>query len=328
MSRRWAETGGMFALVNRLALAGLLLTGAAAAAEFAPLSVDMELKALTDAVYYVEGAAGVATDNEGFVSNAGVVITGDGVVVFDALGTPSLGARLIELIREKTDRPIRRVYVSHYHADHFYGLQALAAAGATVYAPLGWSEYLASPTAAERLEERQFSLDPWVNEDTVMKAPDETVETSSTFTLGGKRFTVNYQGRAHSDGDLMMLVEPDRVLFSGDLLFEGRLPFIGSGDTGHWLRTLERLETGGLRALVPGHGPASFAPAETMTLTRRYLAYLRDIFSAGVDELLGFDEIYANADWSEFDHLPAFADANRINAYQVFLSLEREMLAR
>jgi len=314
--------------MKSIALALMLLTPLlCGAAEYAAVSVPMELQQLTPDVYYVQGKAGVATDNEGFVSNSGFIVTGDGVVVFDALGTPSLAHRLLQLIRQTTDQPIRRVYTSHYHADHMYGLQVFKEAGATVYAPRGANLYLASPIAAERLEERRFSLDPWVNDDTRLVPPDELVENSSEFTLGGKHLTINYQGKAHSDGDLIMLVEPDRVLFSGDLIFEGRIPFIGSGDTGHWLKTLQRLETGGLRALVPGHGPASFEPAATLSLTRRYLAFLRSTLGAGVDELMSFDEIYAATDWSEFEGLPAFEAGNRINAYQVYLSLENEMLA-
>ena len=53
---------------------------------------------------------------------------------------------------------------------------------------------------------------------------------------------------------------------------------------------------------------------------------MRDTFSAGVEDLMSFDEIYAQTDWSQFDHLPTFSDGNRINAYQVFLSLEQELL--
>lgn len=307
-------------------VASLISTSVASAEDYAPITVDMQLRELTPDIYYVQGQAGVATDNQGFISNAGFIITGDGVVVFDALGTPSLAARLLELIRGKTDQPVRRVYASHYHADHIYGLQVFKQAGATVYASAGAQDYLDSETAAERLEERQFSLDPWVDENTYLVPPDEIIDESSEFTLGNKTFTVNYQGKAHSDGDLLMLVEPDLVLFSGDLIFEGRIPFIGNGDTAHWLKTLEKLETGGLRALVPGHGPASFEASATLTLTRRYLAYLREVFQAGVEELMSFDEIYTQADWSQFEELPAFADGNRINAYQVFLSLENELL--
>ena len=92
--------------------------------------------------------------------------------------------------------------------------------------------------------------------------------------------------------------------------------------------TLTRLETEGLNALVPGHGPASHDPKETISLTRRYLAYLREVLGAGIDELMPFDEVYAEADWSEFEHLPAFEAGNRINAYQVYLSMEAELLAQ
>ena len=241
----------------------MLLSQFCAATEYSPATVEMQLQALSPDVYYVQGKARVATDNQGFISNAGFIITSDGVIVFDALGTPSLAHMLLGLIRTKTDQPIKRVYASHYHADHIYGLQVLKEAGAVIYAPKGANDYLESETAAERLDERRFSLEPWVDENTILVPPDVIIESSSSFTIGGKRITINYQGKAHSDGDLILLVEPDNVLFSGDLIFEERIPFIGNGDTAHWLQTLEKLETGGLHALVPGHGPASFDPAAT-----------------------------------------------------------------
>ena len=304
----------------------MLVSPLCVAAEYAPATVEMRLRSLTSDVYYVQGKARVATDNQGFISNAGFIVTNDGVIVFDALGTPSLAHRLLGLIRSKTDAPVKRVYVSHYHADHVYGLQVFKDAGAVIYAPRGANDYLESEVATARLDERRFSLDPWVDDNTVLVPPDVIIESSSTFTLGGKRITLDYQGKAHSDGDLIMLVEPDRVLFSGDIIFEGRVPFVGNGDTGHWLETLEKLETSGLQALVPGHGPASFEPAATLSLTRRYLTFLRDNLSVGVEDLMTFDEIYTQIDWSEFEKMPTFAEGNRINAYQVFLSLEQELL--
>jgi len=76
-------------------------------------------------VYYVVGLSGVPDSvNQGHTSNAGFVVTDEGVVVFGALGTPALGYRLLERIREVTDKPVKRIVVSHYHADHIYGLQA------------------------------------------------------------------------------------------------------------------------------------------------------------------------------------------------------------
>ncbi len=123
-----------------------------------------------------------------------------------------------------------------------------------------------------------------------------------------------------------MLVKPDRVLISGDIIFEGRVPFTGGSDTGHWLSVLQQLDNTGLAALVPGHGPAAANPDQVVGLTLEYLRYTREQMAAGVEEMLPFAEIYEATDWSRFEHLPAFEAAHRRNAYGVFLSLEREMM--
>jgi glyoxylase-like metal-dependent hydrolase (beta-lactamase superfamily II) len=296
--------------------------------KYAPTSVAMDVKQVSEHVYYVEGSAGIATDNEGFISNAGFIVTGDGVVVFDALGTPSLADKLVHKIAEITPQPIRKVIVSHYHADHVYGLQVFEELGAEIIAPYGAQKYIQSDAAKNRLEERQLSLDPWVNENTHLVLPDTTVSSSTQFTMGGLSFTINFMGSAHSDGDMTLLVEPDKVLFSGDIIFRERIPYVGNADSKKWLDTLTKLETGGLTALVPGHGTASTDPASTISFTRRYLAYLRQSMGKGVDEFIPFDEVYENTDWSEFKDLPAFEAGNRINAYQVYLSMEAELLAQ
>ena len=300
----------------------------AIAAEYPPVGVSMGLQKVSPHVYFVQGAAGVATDNEGFVSNAGVVITDAGVVVFDSLGTPSLANTLLGKIREITDKPIVKVVVSHYHADHIYGLQVFEEQGAKVWAPVGAEKYLGSPNAANRLEERRVSLYPWVNDSTRLVAPDHYVQTQETFSLGGVDFTVSPVGAAHSDGDLTLYVEPDAVLFSGDIIFEGRVPFMGDANSKHWLEVLERMEERKLAALVPGHGAAASDPNQAISTMRRYLAYLRKTMGEAVSEFVPFDEVYAATDWSEFETLPAFAEANRRNAYQVYLSMEAESLAQ
>jgi glyoxylase-like metal-dependent hydrolase (beta-lactamase superfamily II) len=176
----------------------------------------------------------------------------------------------------------------------------------------------------ERLEERRFSLDPWVNDRTHLVRPDVLVDGDQAFEVGGKRFHIHYLGKAHSDGDLAMRVEPDNVLFSGDLIFEGRVPFVGNADTLGWLLNLEAMQTSGLAALVPGHGPAASRPNEAIRLTRDYLSYLRQVMGAAVEDFVEFHTAYEAADWSAFADLPAFEAANRINAYAVYLSMERE----
>lgn len=289
-------------------------------------SVTMELQQVSDHVWFAQGEAGIATDNEGFISNASVIIGEQGIVVVDALGTPSLAQLLVRKIRAISDKPFLKVIMTHYHADHIYGLQVFQEQGAEILAPVGADKYLASPNAKERLEERQFSLDPWVNERTRLVAPDRMLDQTEVMDIGGIQLTVSYLGAAHSDGDLSVYVEPDGVLISGDIIFEGRVPFVGDANTREWLEILTRMESQQMRALIPGHGAMASDPNKVVSLMKRYLQSLRLQMGEAVEEMTSFDEAYAAADWSEFEDIPAFQEANRINAYQVFLSLESELL--
>jgi len=298
-----------------------------ALAEDAESSVHMHFQKISEHVYYVQGEAGVATDNEGFISNASAIVTDEGIVVVDTLGTPSLAKLFLEKIRAISELPVVTVIVTHYHADHIYGLQVFKEQGARIIAPAGFREYLDSPIAMERLEERRFTLDPWVNENTYLVEPDEVIDGNTQFKLGDVDFELNYLGSAHSDGDLSVLIKPDQVLISGDLIFEGRVPFTGSADTAHWLALLQSLDNTDLVALVPGHGPVGDDPNAAIELTSRYLQAVRVVMKEAVDEFVDFDEAYGNADWSEFESLPAFEAAHRGNAYGIYLSIEKESLA-
>jgi len=281
---------------------------------------------LSQHVYYLQGATGIATDNYGFVSNAAFVVTDEGVVVFDTLGTPVLGARLLSEIRKVTDAPIRVVYISHYHADHMYGTQAFSEIGAEVVAPDGAQRYLEGETADTRLVERRQSLAPWVNGDTYLVHPDRFLHGEERFELGGINIRVVNVGSAHSEGDLILFVEEDRILFSGDIIFEGRIPFLGSANSDRWLEVLNELEAVKVQAIVPGHGAAAANPQSIVELTKRYLSFVRGAMQRAVDDWIPFDEAYAATDWNDFIEYPAFLEANRRNAYSIYLSLEQEAL--
>ena len=308
--------------------AAVLDVAAAPMQEFEPVSVPMQVTQVAPHSYYVLGQAGmVSSANEGFNANAGFVVTSDGVVVFDALGTPALGKRFADLVAKTTTQPVRRVIVSHYHADHFYGLQAFKKPGVDVWAHELVRDYLATDAPAARLVERRQSLFPWVNDLTRLVVPDRFVGEDTVFKLGGLTFHVMHAGPAHTPEDLMMMVEEDGVLFVGDLMFTGRIPFVADADVSSWIKAIDRVLEFKPRIVVGGHGPESTNAVADLALTRDYLVYLRDQISAAYDDGLDFDAAYRRVDWSRFSQLPAFDVANRRNAYQAYLNVERESLS-
>ncbi|MTW00958.1 MBL fold metallo-hydrolase [Duganella ginsengisoli] len=294
---------------------------------------DIELTPLkvSTHTYYFQGETGAASHaNRGFMSNAGFTVTRDGVVVYDALATPALGAAMLRAIRKVTKVPVKVVIVGHYHADHIYGLQALRGKGVTIAAHRNGRAYLASDAAKERLAQRRAELAPWVNEQTELVAADRWLDFADgqpwRFELGGLHFRVLDSSGAHSPEDLQLLVEEDKVLFAGDLFFSGRIPFVGNADSKRWLQALDRMLDVQPAVVIPGHGPASTNPRDDMLLTQRYLRYLREQMGNAVQELLSFEEAYARTDWTPFKDYPAFAQANRLNAYGTYLLMEQESL--
>jgi len=291
-----------------------------------PVDVDMSLKKVSKHVYYVQGIAGLPTKNKGFISNSAAIITDEGIIIFDALGTPSLAMKFIEKIREISNKPIKKIFISHYHADHFYGLQGLLSPGVEIYAPAGAQNYLAREGAQIRLETRRKALKPWLNETTKLIPADHYLTQDMQFKFGGLDISILLFGSAHSDGDLSMFIKQDKVLISGDLLFTGRIPFIGGDNIKNWIAKIDELAKLPTKWIIPGHGAAFKDFAKGSALTKNYLKLVDSVMTKGVEELMSFDEIYKSTDWSEFEKLPTFEDGNRVNAYGAFLNAEKAAL--
>ena len=307
-------------------LALLAACGAGAAAENAlPILTPIQV---APNVYQFQGSPGVAKrENKGFNSNAGFVVTSTAVVVIDALGTPALGEAMIAAIRKITPKPIQKVIITHYHADHFYGLQAFKKLGAEIWAHGGAREYLNNGEGAARLAQRRADLAPWVNDATQLIAADVWLETSRSLTVGDTAFELIHLGPAHSPEDIIVLIKNSGVIFTGDILFTGRIPFVGEADSRRWLQTFEALLALKPRVMITGHGKPSMNPATDLSLTREYLLYLRSTMGRAVADFVPFEEAYKATDWHRFADMPAFEAANRINAYGTYLLMEKESLA-
>ena len=298
-------------------------TGVAQAASDAPAA--MAAQQVSAHVWYVEGLSALGTSaNQNFISNAAFVVTRAGVVVVDALGSPALAERLMAEIRKVTDQPVTHVIVTHYHADHVYGLQALKAAGARIVAHSAAKQYLDSEIAQRRLQDSRQTLAPWIDETTRLVAADQWIDGPTALTVGGVRFDIQPVGPAHTPEDLVVYLPQDKALLAGDLMFRRRIPFVGQADSGHWIEALDALLRFDPSVVVPGHGPLSTTPRADMQLTRDYLSHLRKVMGPAARNLEPFDDAYLAADWSQFESLPLFGVANRMNAYNTYLLMERD----
>lgn len=307
----------------RLLLLWLALGGGAAWAA----SDRPQAEQVAPGVWMVQGASALGSSaNRNFISNAAFVVTDDRVVVLDALGSPALAEELIAEIRRVTPLPIRHVIVSHYHADHIYGLQVFKALGAEVIAHEAAKAYLTSDTARLRLEASREELFPWIDETTRLVPADRWLKDDTVLTLGGTQFRIVHAGPAHTPEDVVVYLPQRKVLLAGDIVFRARIPFVGQADSGAWVKALDRLLAFDTQVIVPGHGPVSDNAAnarEDLALTRDYLVFLRASMAQAAAELEPFEDAYARTDWSRFERLPLFKAANRINAYNTYLLMER-----
>ncbi len=285
----------------------------------------MQAQQVSPSAWYVQGVSELGSSaNQNFISNAGFVITSTGVVLIDALGSPELARRLVAEIKKITPLPITHVLVTHYHADHIYGLQVFKDLGAKIYSHRAALLYLNSDSAQLRLQASRLELFPWVDEHTRLVMPDAWIDTDQELQLGGVLFQARTVGPAHTPEDLVFYLPSEKVLFAGDLVFRNRIPFVGQADSRHWITALDQLLSFDTRVIVPGHGPVSTDARRDVQQTRDYLLYLRTAMGRAADAMEPFDVAYQNTDWSQFAHLPLFRLANRMNAYNTYLQLEHE----
>lgn len=308
----------------KMGVAALALAVGAAVAQ-APAPRKVVPQQVSSSAWFVQGDAALGTPaNRNFISNAGFVVTPAGVVVIDALGSPQLARDLLDEIARITPKPVTHVIVTHYHADHIYGLQEFRKRGAKIIAHRGGLEYLHSETAASRLEVSRTDLAPWIDAQTQLVPADQWIDGPIELVVGGTRLQVQPVGPAHTPEDLVIFLPAEKVLFAGDTMFRGRVPFVGQADSRHWITALDTLLKMEPQVVVPGHGALSTTAREDLQLTRDYLAYLREKMGAAARDMEPFDEAYARTDWSRFEHLPLFQAANRMNAYNTYLLMERQ----
>ena len=309
-------------VIQAIAVIGAVLAGVPAWAQ-SESAINLEPQKVSPSVWCAQGESALGSQgNKNFISNAGSIVGKTGVVVVDALGSPPLAKGLILAIAKITPLKITHVIVTHYHADHIYGLQEFKKIGAKIIAHPAAKEYLHSDTAKHRLTASRAELFPWIDENTALIEADTWIDKDVALNLSGVDLLIKNAGPAHIPEDLIVFFDGEKILFAGDLVFRGRIPFIGpTADTAPWIASLKTMQDLNASVVVPGHGAAFKSAKEDLAQLLDYLNYLRTTMGKAVDDLDLFDEAYAATDWSRFEKLPLFRFANRMNAYNTYLQL-------
>jgi glyoxylase-like metal-dependent hydrolase (beta-lactamase superfamily II) len=250
--------------------------------------------------------------------NTGIIIGDDGVMIVDARATPMMAQEVIERLRSITDKPVKYVLLTHYHAVRVMGASAYRA-----------QHIIASTGTYDLIKERgQQDFDSEVQRfprlfkavETVpgLTWPSMTFDHSLTLWMGRREVQIRHVGRGHSKGDTIAYLPDCGVLYSGDLVEQGATPYCGDAYFTEWQRTLERLESFKPRALVPGRGAALLGAGQvavSIGSTRQFLSDLTNVVRAGIDAKKRLKVIYDEAmaalrprygHWVIFEHCMPF----------------------
>ena len=250
--------------------------------------------------------------------NTGIIIGDDAVLVADAQATPVMAQDVIRRIREITDKPIRYVLLTHYHAVRVLGASAYKA-----------DHIIASQDTRDLIVERgeqdmKSEIERFprlfrsVESVPGLTWPTLTFKGEMTLWLGKLEVKIMQLGRGHTKGDTVLWLPQQRVLFSGDLVEFGATPYAGDAYFQDWPHTLQAIAALKPAKLVPGRGDALTTPEQVqrgLDDTRNFVSELYASVKAGAASGKDLRAIYGAArdtlkpkygDWVIFDHCLPF----------------------
>ncbi|PZW37738.1 glyoxylase-like metal-dependent hydrolase (beta-lactamase superfamily II) [Humitalea rosea] len=250
--------------------------------------------------------------------NSGVVIGDDSVLVVDAQATPAMAADVIARIRTVTDKPVRHVVLSHYHAVRVLGASGYEGA-----------EIIASDVTRALIVERgQQDMDSEIGrfprlfrgKESIpgLTWPDITFQKKMTLWLGAREVQIIHIGRSHTAGDTVVWLPKEKVCFAGDTVEFGATPYCGDAHFGDWPGTLDSLRQLGAERLVPGRGRSLMNARDVEAGIAGTAAFTGDLFGLAKQAVAAGHDLqrfYADAmaamrpkygQWVIFEHCMPF----------------------
>lgn len=267
--------------------------------------------ASTPGTEIVEVADGVFARLHEGLTNAGIIVGDEGVLVIDSLRVPSFARDLIQDVRRLTPLPIRYLIDTHSHWDHAWGNEEF-----TNSLIIGHENCRAEMVDLDRVEawrnKTVTSGMPWSEEAKTVNVtpPTLTFASSMCLHLGQREVHLRWLGRAHTSGDIFIHLPQDRLVFTGDVAQKQGVPFMGDGYIPEWAETDNRILALDADRFVSGHGPIGDRPA--LEEARDFIAAIGSSVEGAIAEGKDADTTRAEVtsalrdrfgDWRGFDRV-------------------------
>jgi len=263
--------------------------------------------------------------------NSGVIIGDRAVMVVDAQATPASAEKVLEQIRSVTDKPVKYLVLTHYHAVRSLGASAFEDANVIasdltkrLIADRGETDWAVQNARFPRLFEGGEGIPG-------LTWPSLSFASSMTIDLGNREVRLMHLGRGHTMGDVVVWVPGSSVLYAGDLVENRAACYCGDAHLTDWPRALNRISAFRPNVVVPGRGSALVGPeavARGLSETQAFIDTLRDTAAAAVESGAGLKDTFLKVkaamdhrfgDFTLYDHAMPF---NAARAYDEALGLE------
>ncbi len=238
---------------------------------------------------------------EGGGPNAGFILAGDEVVVIDALISLGAARELLKQIKSVTGKKPTFLINTHEHGDHVLGNQVFAPP-AVIIAHENVREMLLR--GGRSIIDRFVKMRPALAEDLKearIVTPEITYRNQMSLYLGGRTIELIHPGKAHTQGDTIVYLPDEKVLYAGDLLFNHIVPPI-FGDSAGWIAAIEQIEKMDVKTIVPGHG--FVCTKQEITDLKHYLIELRRQVKKCYDRKLTKEKALAEIDMGVYKEWP------------------------
>ena len=239
-----------------------------------------------------------AYNDEGRLFNSGVVATGEGVLVFDALDSEALARAERQAIAGVSNQPIRYLVSSPFHDPFSKGNIAYA----DVF-KIGHENYRAG--LIDQMQRGNLPVD-----EQRARMPSATFRDRMTLYLGGKEIQVLNFGSAHTKGDSVLFVPQDRIVYLSEVFFNEEFPNMAGGYGVAWIRALDAVRALDADIFIPGHGPIPDDPKQTraaLDRMRQILVDVRDRIQNEIARGATEDQVVATVTLQQYEKMPQFA---------------------